>query len=235
MLRHLRIQYPGAMYHVINRGDQREPVFKDDEDREKSLGTLGETCRKTDWQVHAYCLMSNHFYLVLETPQPNRVFGMILGEKGIPGDTAAGREQFAAQMERRRMEEAGADYEALRRDWILGSEAFRQELLAAMAGQVGRGHDGAQRRETDQQKAERMLREELQRLGLAEEQMLAQRKGAAMKVALGRHLRQETTMSLKWIAERLRMGSWTYVSNLIAAKVITSQPEALLPLFKYED
>jgi REP element-mobilizing transposase RayT len=88
--RKLRIEYPGAMYHVMNRGDQREDIFRDDQDRQKFLSTLGEACAKTEWQVHAYCLMRNHFHLVLETPQPNLVLGMkwLLGVytsgKGIP-------------------------------------------------------------------------------------------------------------------------------------------------------
>jgi REP element-mobilizing transposase RayT len=74
--RKLRIQYPGAIYHVMNRGDRREPIFEDDQDRERFLETLTEACEKTTWQVHAYCLMSNHFHLLLETPQPNLVPGM---------------------------------------------------------------------------------------------------------------------------------------------------------------
>ena len=61
---------------MMNRGDQREAIFLEDEDRQKFLGTLGEACQKTEWQVHAYCLMSNHFHLVVETPQPNLVAGM---------------------------------------------------------------------------------------------------------------------------------------------------------------
>jgi hypothetical protein len=48
------------MYHVMNRGDQPERIFQDDEDRERFLATLGEACQKTGWQVHAWCLMSNH-------------------------------------------------------------------------------------------------------------------------------------------------------------------------------
>ena len=67
MSRKLRIEYPGAMYHVMNRGDQREDIFRDDHDRQNFLATLGEACAKTEWQVHAYCLMRNHFHLVLET------------------------------------------------------------------------------------------------------------------------------------------------------------------------
>ncbi|MEK7678463.1 MAG: hypothetical protein AAB676_21765 [Verrucomicrobiota bacterium] len=54
----LRIEYPGAIYHVMNRGDHREDVFRDDEDWRRFLGTLGEACVKTDWRVHAYCLMA---------------------------------------------------------------------------------------------------------------------------------------------------------------------------------
>src|SRR5882762_2648413 len=76
MPRKLRIEYPGAIYHVLNRGDHREDIFKDDADRERFLSTLAEACRKTEWQVHAYCLMRNHFHLVIETPLANLVFGM---------------------------------------------------------------------------------------------------------------------------------------------------------------
>ena len=76
MPRQLRIQYEGAIYHLMSRGDRREPIFLDEKDRQQFLLTLGQTCRKTGWQVHAYCLMSNHFHLVLETPQPNLATGM---------------------------------------------------------------------------------------------------------------------------------------------------------------
>ena len=76
MARKLRVQYPGAIYHAMNRGDRREPIFLDDQDRRLFLATLGEACEKTDWQVHAWCLMSNHFHLVAETPRGNLVEGM---------------------------------------------------------------------------------------------------------------------------------------------------------------
>jgi putative transposase len=76
MARKLRVQYPGAIYHAMNRGDRREPIFLDDKDRHQFLRTLGEACEKTDWQVHAWCLMNNHFHLVVETPSANLVEGM---------------------------------------------------------------------------------------------------------------------------------------------------------------
>ena len=76
MARKLRVEYAGAIYHVMNRGDRREPIFLDNPDRELFTSTLGETCLKTAWKVHAYCWMPNHFHLVIETPQANLVAGM---------------------------------------------------------------------------------------------------------------------------------------------------------------
>jgi REP element-mobilizing transposase RayT len=76
MARKLRVEYEGAIYHLMNRGDRKEPIFRDDSDRLLFLETLGQACAKTDWQVHAFCLMSNHFHLVVETPKANLVAGM---------------------------------------------------------------------------------------------------------------------------------------------------------------
>jgi len=52
----------------MSRGDRREPIFEDDEDRERFLKTLGQACDKAEWKIHAYCLMGNYFYIVMETP-----------------------------------------------------------------------------------------------------------------------------------------------------------------------
>ena len=109
----------------------------------------------------------------------------LLGEKGIPKDSEAGRRQFGVLIERRRAEESEADL----------------------------------------QKAERVVKEELGRLGWEEDDLGARRKGHRAKVMLARRLRQETTMSLKWIAQRLQMGSWTCVSNLLNEQAQT-QPQA---------
>src|ERR1022692_2672885 len=76
MPRQIRVQYAGAIYHVMSRGDRREDIFLDDVDRQDFLKTLAETCQKTGFQVHAYCLMRNHFHLVIETPNANLVAGM---------------------------------------------------------------------------------------------------------------------------------------------------------------
>jgi REP element-mobilizing transposase RayT len=76
MARPLRIQYPGALYHVVARAKRRQLLFTDDSDRNEFLKTLGETVEKTGWRIHAYVLMDNHYHLLLETPEPNLVNGM---------------------------------------------------------------------------------------------------------------------------------------------------------------
>jgi REP-associated tyrosine transposase len=76
MPRKLRVEYPGAIYHVMSRADGKGDIFLNDVDRQDFLKTLAEACRKTGFQVHAYCLMRNHFHLVVETPHANLVAGM---------------------------------------------------------------------------------------------------------------------------------------------------------------
>ena len=301
MARKLRVEYEGAIYHVMNRGDRREPIFRDDADRALFLETLGQACRRTDWQVHAWCLMSNHFHLVIETPKANLVAGMkwflgtytgrfnrkhkmvghlfsgrykalivdgsghgylrtvcdyvhlnpvrakllskeqklrayrwssygeylkrpsqrvgwlrvgrLLGEMGIPKDSAVGRKEFERRMELRRQEDPPEQWKGVRRGWCLGDEAFRKELLAQMAEQAGASHYGEELLESAEEKAQRIIAEEMKRLGWKEDDLRRHRKGDRRKVRIARRLRQETTMTLKWIADRLRMGTWTHVTN----------------------
>jgi len=304
MARQLRVQYPGAMYHVINRGDRREAIFQDDKDRECFLMTLGEACGKTGWQVHAFCLMSNHFHLVIETPKANLVAGMkwflgtytgrynrrhklfghlfsgrykalmvdgsgsgylktvcdyvhlnpvragllraeenlstyrwsslrfylepgrkrpgwlrverLLGEHGIPKDSKAGRREFGRRMELRRQSQAGAEpLKAVRRGWCFGDKAFRRELLAQMKEQMGEHHYGEERAETEQEAAEGIVQEGLKRLGWKAGDLEKRAKGHPEKLKLAVRLRKEATVTVKWIAERLRMGTWTHLNHLL--------------------
>ncbi len=97
MARKARVELAGAVYHVLDRGDRREAIFRDDADRERFLATLGEVCGRTGWRVHAWVLMGsraerdrvaegehegrrgsavNHYHLLIETPQANLVAGM---------------------------------------------------------------------------------------------------------------------------------------------------------------
>jgi len=121
-------------------------------------------------------------------------------------------------MERRRWEELAAEFKPVERGWYLGSEAFRAELLAAAEGRVGVSHYGAQRQEIGEARAERLVKEGLGALGWNQAELSQRAKGDRGKVALARRLRAETTMTLAWIARRLQMGSWTYVSNLLHEK-----------------
>ena len=301
MGRKLRMQYPGAIYHLMNRGDHREAIFRDDTDRICFLETLGEACAKTDWQIHAWCLMTNHFHLVCETPLPNLVEGMkwflgnytgrfnrrhklfghlfsgrykalivdgsgngylktvcdyvhlnpvragllradqplrayrwssyveylkarrrrvswlrvdrLFGEMGIPRDTTAAARQFELRMEERRAQETGGDWKALRRGWCLGDKTFRQELLEQMDGRMGEHHYGDERRESAQDKAQRLVRQGLRRARWTEADLGLRPKSDAIKIRLAAQLRSQTTMSLKWIAQRLHMGAWTHLNK----------------------
>ena len=76
MPRKNRVEFEGAIYHVMDRGDRREAIFLDDKDRERFLETLGEACDKTGWRVHAYVLLGNHYHLMVQTPSANLVRGM---------------------------------------------------------------------------------------------------------------------------------------------------------------
>jgi len=304
MARKLRMEYPGAIYHVMNRGDRREPIFKDDEDRQRFLTALGQACGKTGWQIHALCLMPNHFHLVVETPQANLVAGMkwllgtytgrfnrrhrlfghlfsgrykaqlvdgsghgylktvcdyvhlnpararwlgreqklgayrwsslrwylqprrkrpawlrvdrLLGEHGIPRDSKAGQREFGRRMElRRATEEDPAQWKRVRRGWCLGDKTFRQELLAHMKEQLREHHFGEERAQTEVEQAERIVCASLKRLGWQEADLAARAKGDKEKLKLAVRLRAETSVTVKWIAQRLRMGTWTHLNHLL--------------------
>ncbi len=305
MARKLRVEYPGAIYHVMNRGDRQEPIFKDDQDRRAFLDTLGEACTKTGWQVHACVLMPNHFHLVMETPNANLVAGMkwflgtytsrfnrrhklfghlfsgrykslivegsgngylktvcdyvhlnparaklvgprqalssftwstwpeylktpakrpawlrvdrLLGEHGIPKDTAAGRRELERRMEAARQAEDTESYQPIRRGWCLGEKEFRKELLEHMSEQIGLNHGGAEVRESEEQHAEGIVTRELARRKWGEEELSHRKKGDLGKAKIAQRLRRETTMTHAWIAGRLKMGSASTVRQKLSA------------------
>lgn len=72
----LRIKFFGALYHVTSRGDRLEPIYEDDADREQFLATLAEVIERYNWLCHAYCLMTNHYHLIVETVEGNLSKGM---------------------------------------------------------------------------------------------------------------------------------------------------------------
>jgi REP element-mobilizing transposase RayT len=76
MARPLRLEFAGALYHLTSRGDRRDKIFLDDADRQSFLDFLGKEVKQQGWVCYAYCLMGNHYHLMMETPEPNLVRGM---------------------------------------------------------------------------------------------------------------------------------------------------------------
>ena len=76
MTRPLRIEYAGAVYHITSRGNEKKAVFRGDQDRINFLNVLQHVNKRYHWICHAYCLMENHYHLLIETPDGNLSFGM---------------------------------------------------------------------------------------------------------------------------------------------------------------
>lgn len=76
MARPLRLEFPGAIYHVTSRGDRQEAIYEGDADRQQWLDILSKICERYNWRVHAYCLMDNHYHILLETAGGNLSKGM---------------------------------------------------------------------------------------------------------------------------------------------------------------
>jgi hypothetical protein len=119
--------------------------------------------------------------------------------------------------ERQRQESPKTDWKSVERGWRLGDKAFKEELLGQMHGRRG-DHYGPELREADAVHAQKLVQAEFERRGWAQGELSRRRKGDPRKVAITWRLRQETTMSLKWIAQRLQMGTWTYVSNCLVQR-----------------
>jgi hypothetical protein len=138
------------------------------------MATLGRACGKTDWQVHAWCLMSNHFHVVVETPRANLVPGM---------------------------------------KWLLGTYTMLFNHRHRLFGHLF--SDRQEIRESPEEKALRRVKDELTKLGWTESELLGRPKGDPKKLRIARVLRQETTMTLGWIAQALHMGTKTHLSHLL--------------------
>lgn len=76
MARPLRIELSGGLYHVTSRGDRREAIYLSDDDRAAWLSVFGKVCRRFNWICHAWCQMTNHYHVVVETPEGNLSRGM---------------------------------------------------------------------------------------------------------------------------------------------------------------
>jgi REP element-mobilizing transposase RayT len=313
MARPLRIEYVGAVYHVMARGNRGQPIFRDDKDRRLFLETLGEAAEKTGWRIHAYVLMGNHYHLLVETPEGNLVAGMkwlqgaytqqfkgrhkvfghlfqgrykavvidgsapgyfevvgtyihlnparaglirvgqeslkgyrwssypwYLRRSGSPswlyrervmagaGFTEEERLGYAAYIESRALElkhkpgcrELEETWKALRRGWYLGGEGFFEKLKARLAGlKVGRkrqSHSGGAQRAHGVAAAEKRMVAGLATFGLSRKDLAELPKSAPEKTVLAWWLRERTTVSLRWVSQKLEMGHYTRVTQAVS-------------------
>ena len=277
----------------MNRGDKNGVVFRDDVDRARFIDTLGETCSKTQWKVHAFVLIPNHFHLLIQTPEPNLIDGMkwMLGtytirfnvrhnQRGhlfagryraqcispqphflgavmdyihlnparaqlvtpeqplreyrwsslpcflgvvptsswlrdaVPGADTLIPAQAEARLEQLRGE-AEPDFESIRSGWYLGDESYRQSLLHRVNQTAGTHHTGVEIAAAAEARAEELIAGFLVRLAWSEKELQSRPKGDLEKVALAELLRRESTMTLRWIATRLSMGTPGHLSHLL--------------------
>lgn len=148
----------------------------------------------------------------------------LLGDHGLKGASRSALREFARRIESRRDDSGSLAVEAgIRSGWRFGAEDFLSRLLDRVEVKSGEDHRAVERSETEEEKAQRIVRAALTRRGWGEEDLRERRKSDLGKVAIARQLRTETAVSLAWIASRLQMGSWTHVSNLLRAKSIKSE------------
>ena len=194
MARKIRIEYAGAAYHVMARGNQGRAIYADERDRKLWLATLGEACEKTGWRLHACVMMNNHYHLLLETPEANLVAGM----KWLQGTYT--------QRYNSRHEIFGH----------VGGTEFKERMLAMVEQPLRQGRSGSYsgeaKRAHGEAEAERLLARGLAALGLAEGQLAEARKGAWEKDVLAWWLCQHTTARRRWVSERLGMGDESRVT-----------------------
>ena len=220
MARPRRFQYPGAVYHVMARGDGGKTVFENDDDRLVFLSRLGEVCGSCGWRVHAWVFMGNHFHLLLETPLPNLVAGMkwLLGTFSQGWNRARKRQGHVFQGRYKSVPVNGSDADR----FYLGEETFRDRLLDLV--EKAKGVKPRQRRKAaglekdhGEKDAARIVRELGPKLGLPTgvRELAELRKGDERKALLAAVLRRLTAVATEWIAQRLAMGHPGCVSRQV--------------------
>ncbi len=156
--------------------------------------------------------------------------GAVLGELGL-SDVSADRRRYAERMrERAREEENG---EAQEGDWCLGGQAFRKRMLALLDRmndklRAGKEVDRTVRQSHGEERAEALLQRGLERLGLSREELAALRKNGERKIAIGRVIRDQTTLSNRWIAERVSLGHVSRVSRYCSGQLDSAQIGSLV-------
>ncbi len=301
MPRKERIEYAGAVYHIISRGNYRKDLFSEGKSGVAFERALFEVVERCEWKLYAYIIMSNHYHLALSTPEPNLVEGMrwlqstfatrfnrYRGERGhvfqgryksilVDEDrpllglinyihlnpvraricTVSGLKSYKLSsypkywkrkprsgLERRtvmslmgfadsiggmrgyqRLLELSEEsdpkhraelYKKYCRGWFIGSAKARRELSKELVEeQLEADWVGADMKELNEAKWERIVKMEMKRLQKDEQACVHDLKGAVWKVKIAKRLRKETTASNPWITKRLCMGHPNRVSNLV--------------------
>ncbi|MGE3312787.1 MAG: hypothetical protein AB7O66_22690, partial [Limisphaerales bacterium] len=151
---------------------------------------------------------SNRSFYLVSSPLRTRSFGTIR----IVG---ALLKRSPSDMEGKCDQELSAEFKTIRRGWCLGEETFRRELPGRMSGRIGAEDYGSERGETDEEKTEGIIAAELRPRGWTEATFRERAKGDAEKVRVEEQLRAETGRTVKWVAERLHLGSRAYAQQLL--------------------
>ncbi|MFH1970132.1 MAG: transposase [Verrucomicrobiota bacterium] len=320
MPRKPRVEYAGAIYHVMSRGDRGEAIVKDDADRERFIKTLADVCGRTGWIVHAYVLMDNHYHLLVETPEANLIVGMqwlqgtytvrynvrhhvhghlfqgrykalimdpaedsyvrrvstyihlnparagqvpakpgglrhyrwssyplylackghrptwlktnwVLESLGIDPNGFGARRRYAKYLEScflRLATESGdreleAEWKEIRRGWCLGGSKFREQILdqieQVLNGREKTSYSGEEVKNHDEMMADRKLQEALAICKLSRESLRGMRKGHEVKRVIAWALRKQTTVSNRWLSNKLDLGHPANVPGYVRSVV----------------
>lgn len=148
----------------------------------------------------------------------------LLGEHGLIEDTVKTRREFGRIMEHARLERQSQSFPT--KDWIIGADDFHDWLSKKLSRRGRKGERAKERSETDSALAERLVVEALAKSGWREIDLASQPKGHRLKIKMAATLRRNTPMTYQWIADRLRMGSASYVSNLLNLARLATKVES---------
>ena len=248
MPRKPRVEYAGALYHVMSRGDRVAAIVRNDDDRVLFMGTLGDACARTGWRIHAYVLMGNHYHLLLETPEANLVKWMAWflstytlrynARHKQRGHVFQGRyKAVMIEPEEGGFTERVSTYihlNPLRARMVrwpeegLGSYPWSSYPTYAGEAELPGWLELEEKSAHDELAARRCLEKALERMGMTADEMRLLKKKDKRKLALGWWLRRHTCVDAGWISATLRMGHRTSVSKAVRQIENTRDPECSL-------
>ncbi len=303
MARKLRLESEGGVYHVLNRGNYRAELFRNEKAKQAFLTCLAEACAKTGWRVHAWCLMSNHYHLAIETPQANLVEGMrwlqgtfsvrfnrlrreqghlfqgrykslivepgeglgrlchyihlnpvraqlcpvaelaawewssyrwlsqpkqradwytpeaALAHAGELADTPKGRAKYLTWVCEDEPTRKALQFERMSSGWVIGSAAFRKELVQehrVAAAELALGRGDQENRDLAEALRQECLTKALRQVGKQRVDLVRDGKSAPWKVAVAAIMKRRTTVTNRWLSEQMHLGNMHEVSRKVS-------------------